>query len=493
MNLASSTNHLRIPKILAETNASPLILLGSFLSAVATLNISTVLFVLVVSISGVKSQPIAPKPPLGWNSFDCYGVYLHEDAAMKNLEAMGKYLEPYGYQYFVIDNGWFGEYKLKSGTLYPLEKHASDLRLNEYGQVIPSQTYFSGGLEPIIDRCHKLGLKFGIHMMRGIPRKAYDMNLPIKGTSYKARDIADTNPKNNCTWCTYNYGVDMSKPGAQEWYDGLIQHLAEMGVDMIKYDDIVPYPSEVEAVAKAIKKTGKPILLSLSPGGDVPTDATQSFQKAQMLRVTRDVWDQARYIDDCFDAWNKWTGKESEDFWIDMDMIPFGQLLMMSPRKDMEADGGDNGVRLAGHGYRRWHQFSQDQMFTFITLRALSASPLMVGGDLPTMDGFSLRLITDPDMLACNQNGVMGKRVSQNDGVEVWRTPEKGSDRNGWAGIFNRTDRTKTFCLTPVSIGSNNNIKAYNIWAGRKEYEITAASSVEIDIPPNGVIFLRYE
>ncbi len=457
------------------------------------ITLGTVIITLVSSIAHAEPKAIAPKPPLGWNSYDSYGVYLHEKAAMENLEAMAQKLEPFGYEYFVIDNGWFGEYKLKPGTLYPLEKHASDVRINEHGHVIPSKTYFPGGFKPIIERCHELGLKFGIHMMRGIPRKAYEMNLPIKGTSFTARNVADTDPKNNCTWCTYNYGVDMSKPGAQKWYDGLVQHLADMGVDMIKYDDIVPYPAEVEAVAEAIKKTGKPILLSLSPGNNAPVEAIKSFQKAQMLRVTKDVWDHAHYIDDCFDAWAKWTGKESENFWIDMDMIPFGQLLMMSPKKEMELDGGETSVRLAGHGYRRWQQFSQDQMFTFITLRALSASPLMVGGDLPTMDGFSLRLLTDPDMLACNQNGVMGKPVSRNDGIEVWKTPEKGKSNKGWVGVFNRTDRMKTFSLTPASIGLPVDATVYSIWKGRKEHSVTAASPIDIDVSPDGVIFFRYE
>jgi alpha-galactosidase len=456
------------------------------------ITIHAALFALVGTIANAEPGPIAPKPPLGWNSFDSYGVYLHEKAAMENLEAMAKHLEPYGYEYFVIDNGWFGEYKLKPGTLYPLEKHAGDVNLNEYGHVIASKTYFADGLKPIIDRCHELGLKFGLHMMRGIPRKAYDMNVTIKGTSYKARDIADTVPDYNCTWCAYNYGVDMSKPGAQQWYDGLIQHLADMGVDMIKYDDIVPYPAEVEAVANAIKKTGKPILLSLSPGGDVPPDAIKSFQMANMLRVTKDVWDHAHYIDDCFDAWKKWTGKESANFWIDMDMIPFGQLLMMSPRKEMQEEGDKNAVRLAGNGYRRWQQYSQDQMFTFITLRALSASPLMVGGDLPTMDGFSLRLLTDPDMLACNQNGVMGKLVSENDGIEVWKTPEKGGENKGWVGVFNRTNRLKTITLSPAFLGLAETT-LYDVWKGRKKHKLSSASVIEIDVNADGVVFLRYE
>jgi alpha-galactosidase len=447
----------------------------------------------IATLGTAAEKPIATKPPLGWNSFDSYGVYLHEKAAMANLEAMAEILAPYGYEYFVIDNGWYGEYKLKPGTLFPVERHASDVRLNEFGQVMPSKAYFPGGIKRIADRCHELGLKFGIHMMRGIPRKAYELNLPIQGTPYRARDIADTNPANNCKWCTYNYGVDMAKPGAQEWYDGLIRHLVDLGVDMIKYDDIVPYPAEVEAVAEAIAKTGKPILLSLSPGGEVDPAAIKSFQKAHMLRVTKDVWDEMQYIDECFDAWNRWSGKQADNFWIDMDMIPFGQLLMMSPRAELAGDDATTTVRLAGKGYRRWQQFSQDQMFTFITMRALSASPLMIGGDLPTMDGFSLRLVTDPDMLACNQNGVMGKRISQKDGIEVWLTPEKHRANQGWIGVFNRTDKLQRVTLTKTFLGLKQDATLCNIWRGQKKYELSAASAIEMDINPDGVLFLRFE
>ena len=175
---------------------------------------------------------------MGWNSFDSYGVYLHEEAALANIEAMAKKLKPYGYNYFVIDNGWFGEYELQPGTNFPAEKHAHDVNLNEFGHFIPSKVYFPNGLEPLARRCKKLGLKLGVHLMRGIPRKAWELDLPIKGTQYTARDIANTDPAGQCKWCQYCYGVDMSKPGAQEWYDGLIQHIADIGVEFIKYDDI---------------------------------------------------------------------------------------------------------------------------------------------------------------------------------------------------------------------------------------------------------------
>ena len=436
-------------------------------------------------------EPLALTPPMGWNSFDSYGVYLHEKAAYENLEAMAEKLKPHGYEYFVIDNGWFGEYTLQEGTIFPAEKHAHDIRINEHGHFLPSKVYFPNGLKPIADRCHELGLKFGVHLMRGIPRKAYDQNLPIKGTEYTARDIANTDKAENCKWCHYCYAVDMSKPGAQEWYAGLIQHIADLGVDMIKYDDIVPHPDEVEAVAKAIAKTGKPILLSLSPGGSVDPAAIDFFRQGNMLRVTKDVWDEQHYIDECFDAWRKWRGKEQPGFWIDMDMIPFGQLQLMSPPstnpKKTVMDKGD--VALAGKGVHRQCQLTKPQMKTFITMRALAASPLMMGGDLPTLDDFSLMLITDPDMLACNQNGVMGSLMLEKDGLETWKADKRGTTAEGWVAIFNRQDKKVEFELNAQRLGlDGGGYTLYEVWSDDEKH-----FGQTIKLNPNGVLFIKFK
>jgi arylsulfatase A-like enzyme len=436
------------------------------------------------------STTLAQTPPMGWNSFDSYGVYLHEEAAMANLEAMAEKLKPHGYEYFVIDNGWFGEYELQEGTMYPAEKHAHDIRINEYGHFLPSEVYFPNGIQPIADRCHELGLKLGIHLMRGIPRKAYDLDLPIKGTPYTARDIANTDPAENCTWCQYCYAVDMTKPGAQEWYDGLIQHIADMGVDFIKYDDIVPHPDEVAAVAKAIEKTGKPIVLSLSPGNTVDRDAIDFFKMANMLRVTEDVWDEQKYIDSCFKAWRKWQGKEEPGFWIDMDMIPFGQLQLMSPPSEDESrtvmDKGD--VALAGKGTRRWSQLTKPQMRTFISMRALAASPLMMGGDLPTLDDYSLKLITDPEMLACNQNGVMAALALDEDGLETWVVQKRGSDSEGWLGVFNRQDKPAKVSITAAGLGlSGTGYTLKDVW---NEKALNFGQSVQLKA--NDALFIKY-
>jgi alpha-galactosidase len=344
----------------------------------------------------------------------------------------------------------------------------------------PSKTYFPNGLQPIIDRCHQLGLKFGIHIMRGIPRQSLAQNVPIQGTPYHAKDIVNKN--DTCVWCLQNYGVDMSKPGAQEFYNNWIKQLADWGVDFLKVDDIVPFPSEVEAVTTAIKNSGRAIVLSLSPGGKVDVNALSFFKKSNMLRVTQDIWDDQEGIDACFKAWRKWQGKEDRNFHIDMDMIPFGELQLMNPlpkglsgkeTKEEIADRKKNGELstielLAGKGWNRPSELTNNQKYTFITMRALAASPLMVGGDLVSMDQFSLSLITNEEMIACNQNAVMGKLCYDKDKIEVWNTPKKNT-QDGWIGVFNRNKNQELIWNSKVLTMNNN-----------------------IIIPANGVVFIKY-
>lgn len=446
-----------------------------------------------------EQQLLAPNPPLGWNSFDSYGVYLYEEAALANVEAFAEKLKPHGYEYYVIDAGWFGEFELQPGTIYPAEKHAKKMNMNKYGLLQPSETYFPNGLQPIIDRCHELGFKFGLHLMRGIPREAVHQNLPVKGTNYTAAEIADTT--SICNWNHQNYGVDMSKPGAQEFYNSLINQMAEWGVDFIKYDDLVPFPEEIKGIANAIENCGRPIVYSLSPGGNADPNHLDAFKTAHMLRVTPDIWDEQKGIDQCFTAWRKWQGKEEPGFWIDMDMIPFGQLQLMSPKpegvqgdeskaelmKKMESGELENFELLSGKGFTRWSEFTKDQMYTFITLRALAASPLMMGGDLPTLDDFSLELIKNKDVLECNQNGVMGSLKYEDEGIEIWNTPKKDSE-DGWIGIFNRNPESKqiTFKSEDLGLEAEESYEFENIW------EDSPVSALDFTVNPNGVVFMKY-
>ena len=206
-------------------------------------------------------------PALGWNSYDCYGTHINEQLTNENLDAFIDKLKPHGYEYFVLDAGWYSHYDLKPGEIWPTDGDLVHLSYDEFGRFIPSPVLFPNGLNGIIDRAHQNGVKFGLHMMRGIPREAVKKNLPIKGSKYFAQDIADT--ADICSWSTLMYGIDMNKPGAQEYYNSVLELMAGWGVDFIKYDDIVHKPAEINAVVKALEKTSQDITLSISPGDDI--------------------------------------------------------------------------------------------------------------------------------------------------------------------------------------------------------------------------------
>lgn len=459
------------------------------------------LFYSLVSFGQKVEKNLVQTPPLGWNSYDSYGLYIDEKNVLDNLDAFNKKLKPYGYSYFVIDAGWFVEYTPVKNGFYDRDKlYRTSIHVNEYGLLQPSKIYFPNGFRTIIKKCHDMGIKFGLHLMRGIPKYVVDADLPIKGTKYTARDIANLN--DTCNWSSLCYGIDVTKPGGQEYYDALVGQMAEWGVDFIKYDDIVPHPDEVNSVIKAIKKSGRDIVLSLSPGDDVPLDGLDSFKKANMLRVTGDVWDNQQDIDKCFLAWKKWQGMAQPGFWLDMDMVPFGYLQVNCPKPHnvtgdeskqeikKKVRNGDFGniYPYCGTGWKRKCLLSKDQMRTFITMRAMSASPIMVGGDLPTMDTFSLSLLTNKDIIECNQSGMMGHFVCKKGDTEVWKTAFPNGDI-GWIGLFNRSDNTirVSFSLADFQLQTSLDYKFYDVFADKP------CTSNKFEIAPNGVVFLRYE
>jgi hypothetical protein len=426
---------------------------------------------------------------MGWNSFDCYGSAANEQVMLENLQVMADRLKPVGYQYFVLDIGWYGEYEIDSGRKFPKAKHADDVRMDEYGRYLPSQTFFPNGLKHIIQRTHECGLKFGIHIMRGIPRKAVELNLPILGTNYRAADIANT--RDTCSWCHYNYGINMGKPGSQEYYNSYIHLLAEWGVDFIKADDITGFPQEIAAVVKGIEQCGRDIVLSLSPGGQTKMERMEAYKLANMVRITKDVWDNRRDLQNALDAWFTYQEVRKEGFWLDMDMIPFGHLTVWRPQESGEHTGGREEL-LTGKGYERMCGLTTNQKYTFITMRALAASPLFMGGDLPTSDEFSFELITNSEMISCNQNGVSGRNIYRHEGIEIWEVPKRGTDGEGWIGIFNRNEQSTTvnFSIEQLSLDDSSQYQFENIW--NVPTMQVDGTRIRSEIGGDGVLFMKY-
>ncbi|MFC1762331.1 glycoside hydrolase family 27 protein [Planctomycetota bacterium] len=431
----------------------------------------------------------APTPPLGFNSFDSYRTYLSEDKAYALMDVMAEKYLPFGYAYFVIDAGWARNVELYPGSMYP--KKRLGVAMDEFGLLEPCEMYFPNGIKALADYAHQKGLKFGVWFIRGIPRQAVEQNLPIKGTPYFAQDIADTN--SICVWNQENYGIDMTKPGAQAYYNALIDKLAGWGIDFIKVDDIIPNPQEIVAIAKAIEEGGHTMVYSLSPG-DVhhPTHLIY-YRRANMLRITRDIWDNPLSLEKVFFAWDQFQGTERPGFWPDLDMIPFGRLDVVAT---------DDIPDIPADRQARQSRFSHDQMKTFITQRALAASPLIIGGDLLTMDDASYRLLTNREMLACNQNGVMGVNVYRAGNIDVWLTPHKIDPRKGWLGIFNRSKSDRKVTLTKQDLGFVAFEASYNLTAACQCFQlkdiwsdktITIEDQHRFTLPAEGVVFLKVQ
>lgn len=427
-------------------------------------------------------------PPQGWNSFDSYGLFLDEGTALAGLDWFAEHLAPHGYEFFVIDGGWYNEYDLVPGTLTPTSPRSVDQHLDGNGRYLPSKTYFPGGIAPLAERAHELGLKLGLHLMRGVPRRAVDARLPVAGSTQTIDAIADVH--DTCRWSADNYGVDMTRQGAQEYYDSWIALIASWGVDLIKADDITAHPAEIEAVATAIERCGRPIRLSLSPGGDTDMRHLAAYRRADMLRVTPDIWDRRSDLDRAFHGWYAWQHLDGGP-WLDLDMLCLGRLRVRTPNIGDPANDPFMAA-WAGLGRERDTRLTPAQQRTMVTMRALASSPLFFGGDPLQCDEDTLALITDGDMLRCNQEGRTGRLRYADDSVEVWVSPHRTNDRTGWFGVFNRTDKLARAVVPAAVLNPDDQpMSLRSVWDGAQLPPL--GYQLDVELEPDDVMFIRYD
>ena len=351
------------------------------------------------------------RPPMGWNSWDSYGTTVTEQEVLDNAQIMRDRLLPVGWDTVVIDIAWYDPTARAHGY-----NAKAPLVLDDYGRQLPDPVRFPSaadgqGFAPLAARIHDLGLRFGIHVMRGIPRLAVERNLPVLGTSYTAAQVADTT--HVCVWNPDNYGLDQSHPGAQAWYDAQVDQFARWGVDYLKVDDMqVPFMDrEIDAYARAIRKAeqahGHPMTLSLSPGTRVPTTHLGFLRNhAQLWRISDDLWDRWQDLYAQFARLARWAPLQSTGHWADADMLPLGHIGLRAER------GGDRSSLLTA-----------DEQRTMLTLWAMGRSPLMVGGDLPSSDEATLSLLDNPALEEVTAGSA--------DNGEIIREPVQGGDDQG--------------------------------------------------------------
>jgi alpha-galactosidase len=356
---------------------------------------------------------------MGWNSWDCYGTSVTEAEVKANADYMAKNLKAHGWQYIVVDIQW-SDPNAKAHGYRP----DAELAMDANGRLIPAENRFPSsaggrGFKPLAEYIHGLGLRFGIHIMRGIPRRAVTANLPVAGSKAHAAEIADVHSV--CPWNSDMYGLNMQRPGAQDYYDSLVKMYADWGVDYIKADDIARpvHMEEIAALHHSIVKSGRPIVLSLSPGPATLHSLPSLQAYANMWRISDDFWDEWRYLRQNFLLMQIWGGVGHPGAWPDADMLPLGRI----------------GIR-AERGNDRMTRFTKDEQRTLMSLWAIAQSPLMFGGDLPSNDEFTLSLLTNDEVLDVDQQAFGGESISESGDRVVWAATAPGSKAR-YVAVFN--------------------------------------------------------
>ena len=389
----------------------------------------------------------AKTPPMGWNSWDCYGPTVEEHEVKANADYMAKHLKKYGWEYVVVDIRWFVENDKAGGYNQTDPRYVMD----EYGRYLPAVNRFpsaanGNGFKPLSDYVHSKGLKFGIHIMRGMPTQAVAKKLPIKGAGGVTADQVYTTEQ-QCRWLRDNYTI-LEKPGAQEYYNSIIELYASWDVDFIKVDDMTRHTPELEMIRKAIDRCGRPIVLSLSPGH--PFSVADDVNKhSNMWRVVGDVWDIWRDISRLIQVMQDWYPYISPN-WPDCDMIPLGRISIRGER-------GENRMTL----------LTKDEQYTLMTLFTIVRTPLMFGGDLPSNDAFTLSLLTNREVLKMHRESTDVKQLFQQDGkVAITSRHPKTNER--YLAVFNTSEEEKTIEVDLKDIGITKKCKVKNLWTNNQ-------------------------
>jgi alpha-galactosidase len=373
---------------------------------------------------------LAITPPMGWNSWDAWGATIDEAQFRDTVTWFANNLRRFSWQYVVIDEGWFAQHPENPAG-------HQDYTLSGEGLYLPAPNRFPSsaggkGFRPLADWVHAQGLKFGLHIVRGIPREAVARNLRIAGSHFTAAEAADTS--DTCSWNADNYGVKDNKAG-QAYYDALADLYAKWGIDYLKVDCISsPWKGgEIHMIQRALDDTARSIVLSLSPGPTPLEDANDAAHSAQLWRISDDMWDlwskppgAPRFpqdLRDQFELLAKWETFAGPGHWPDADMLPIGDL------------GPTPGL-----GQPRRTRLTRDEVRTMVTLWSIARSPLFIGTNLLRMDAFTESVLTNPELIAVDQYSENNRPVIQKPDTAVWMAsaPEHAGD---YVAIFNLSDQ----------------------------------------------------
>ena len=433
----------------------------------------------------MNKNNFAKRPPMGWNSYDYYDTNVTEADVLANAAFMAEHLKPYGWEYVVVDIQWYAHNTATMRDRFQYIPFGTN-EMDPYGRLIPCPDKFPSsangqGFKPLADKIHAMGLKFGIHIMRGIPRSAAEQHLPILGSDVTADMVAD--PSSICGWNPDMYGIRNCEAG-QRYYDSILELYASWGVDFIKCDDICntnlyrerQYSArhEIEMLHKAIARCSRPIVLSLSPGPALVEESWHYRKYANMWRITDDFWDNWDTLLYMFDRCEKWQNHVSEGCWPDCDMLPLG--------------------RVGKHfGDERDTRFTRDEQKTMMTLWCIFRSPLMLGAEMTRMDDWSLSLLQNRELLHLETGSFRSAQVRRSKQECVWAAVDPETGEN-YIALFNLTGEARDIyadleeckSLFPDGYYKHDTTTTTEVWSGT---QITG--ELPVSVPSHGVLLFH--
>nr|KYP75753.1 putative alpha-galactosidase [Cajanus cajan] len=371
-------------------------------------------FLLCLCFESVSSQNVsrsdqqqATLPPRGWNSYDSFCWTISEEEFLQSAEIVSQRLYDHGYEYVVVDYLW---YRRKVEGAHH-DSFGFDV-IDDWGRMLPDPGRWPSskngkGFTEVANQVHSMGLKFGIHVMRGISTQALHANTPILDTTtggayqesgrvWYAKDIAI--PERACAWMSHGFMSVNTKLGAgKAFLRSLYEQYASWNVDFVKHDCVFGTDfdlNEISYVSEVLKEFDRPIVYSLSPGTSVtPAMAKDVSGLVNMYRITGDDWDTWRDVKAHFDITRDFSNANMigakgllGNSWPDLDMLPFGWL----------TDPGSN------EGPHRYSNLNLEEKKTQMTLWSMAKSPLMYGGDVRKIDPSTYDVITNPTLLEIN-------------------------------------------------------------------------------------------
>jgi alpha-galactosidase len=336
-----------------------------------------------------QANGVGTRPYLGWSTFSQQTIVpsstvMNEQNILTQSDAMrSSGLQGHGFRYINLDAGW-------SGNSDP------------YGRTLWNTTEFPTFLE-MIQHIHANGQKIGIYMNPGIGASVVAANPPILGTAYHVQDII-VNPPTIGNGFGNADKIDFTKPGAQEYINSIIDLYASWGVDFIKLDAVTPGSyndnlninniPDVQAMSRAIARSGRPIWLTLSWALD--EDYIDEWQQnSNARRIEGDIecegdcpnlteWQRVllRFYD--LIGWQNVSGPRLG--WNDLDSLEVG-------------NGTTDGI-------------TDTEQQTAMTLWAMANAPLSLGGDLTKLTSYGKKLLFNDEVLAVDQSGHPAKQVT---------------------------------------------------------------------------------